>query len=46
MKVEGLPCTLDRGMTVVDIGKLSKNVKNIIIMKTKNILYVYNYMNK
>jgi hypothetical protein len=34
MKVEGLPCTLDRGMTVVDIGKLSKNVKNIIAVNT------------
>lgn len=34
MKIEGLPCTLDRGMTVVEIGKLSKNVKNIIAVNT------------
>lgn len=33
-KIEGYPCTLDYGLSVVEIGKLAKNVKNIVSVNT------------
>lgn len=33
-KVNNLPCTLDYNLSVVDIAKLSKNVKNIVAVNT------------
>ena len=33
-KIEDYPCTLDYGLTVVEIGKLAKNVKNIVSVNT------------
>ena len=33
-KIDGVPCTLDHGMSVVEIARLAKNVKNIIGVNT------------
>lgn len=33
-KIENIPCTNDCGLDVVEIGKLSKNVKNIMAVNT------------
>lgn len=33
-KIQDYPCTLDYGLTVVEIGKLAKNVKNIVSVNT------------
>lgn len=33
-KIENYPCTLDYNLSVVEIGKLSKNVKNVVSVNT------------
>jgi len=33
-KIGDIPCTLDYGLSIVEIGKLAKNVKNIVAVNT------------
>jgi ADP-heptose:LPS heptosyltransferase len=33
-KIEDYPCTLDYNLSVVEIGKLAKNVKNVVSVNT------------
>jgi hypothetical protein len=33
-KIGDIPCTLDHGLSIVEIGKLAKNVKNVVAVNT------------